>query len=152
LHRNLQEKPAIPSLLRSYSLALLLAIPASCWSQSSISPGLWKIISQVQTDAGSMPTVHVSQCLTAADVNDPSKLLVGIANPGASGCTYLNKRYSENIFHFAMECAGTLAIKATGQVSMTSNTMSGTINTSATINGQPVNLKGWVVATRVGDC
>jgi hypothetical protein len=99
-----------------------------------------------------MLPVTLNQCLTAADAKDPSKLLGSIASPGASGCSYTNRNYSGNTFSFAMTCSGTLAIKAAGQVSFTATTMSGTINTNANINGQVVDMKNAVTATRVGDC
>ncbi len=51
-----------------------------------------------------------------------------------------------------MTCAGTLAIKATGSVSFTATSLSGTINTTASINGQPVDMKNAISAQRVGDC
>jgi hypothetical protein len=133
-------------------LAILAAIPAICSAQTAISPGLWQISLQLNTDAVAMLPVTVNQCLTAADAKDPSKLLGSIASPGASGCTYTDKRYSGNTFSFAMTCSGTLAIKAAGQVSFTATTMSGTINTNANINGQVVDMKNEVMAKRVGDC
>jgi hypothetical protein len=45
-----------------------------------------------------------------------------------------------------------LAIKATGNVSFTPTTMSGTINTTANITGEPVEMRNVVMANRVGDC
>jgi hypothetical protein len=135
-----------------YLLVLLATIPGLCLAQTSISPGLWQISVQLNTEAIAMLPVTANQCLTAADAKDPSKLLGSVANPGASGCTYTDKRYSGNTFSFAMTCGGTLAIKATGQVSFTPTTMSGTINTNANINGQSVDMKNEVKAERVGDC
>ena len=99
-----------------------------------------------------MQPVTVNQCLTAADAKDPSKLLGSIASPGASGCSYTNRSYSGNTFSFAMTCSGTLGINATGSVSFTGTTMSGTINTSANINGEPVEMRNVVMAKRLGDC
>jgi hypothetical protein len=135
-----------------YPLAVLLAVPAVCPAQSTISPGLWQISVQLNAEAVAMQPVTVNQCLTAADARDPSKVLGGIASPGASGCAYSQRSYSGNTFSFAMECAGSLGIRATGSVSFTASTMSGTINTIANINGEPVEMKNVVMAKRVGDC
>ena len=133
-------------------LVLLAAIPAICSAQTTISPGLWQISVQLNTEALAMQPVTVNQCLTAADAKDPSKLLGSIASPGASGCSYTNRSYSGNTFSFAMTCSGTLGINATGSVSFTGTTMSGTINTSANINGEPVEMRNVVMAKRLGDC
>lgn len=136
-----------------YILAIILTVPGICWSQY-LSPGLWQI--SVQTQAAAIPMtmapLQVSQCLTAEDAKDPSKLLGNITSPGASGCTYSDKSYSGNMFHFTMKCMGTLAIKATGDVSFTSSTLSGTIDTSATVNGQSLEMKSSVSAQRLGEC
>jgi hypothetical protein len=51
-----------------------------------------------------------------------------------------------------MTCEGTLAIKATGSVSFTATSLSGTINTTANINGQPVDMKNVILAQRSGEC
>jgi len=136
---------------RTYILVVLLSIPGICSAQT-ISPGTWQISLQSQSEAVSLPPMQVSQCLTDADARDPAKLLGGISNPGASGCTYSDKSYSGNTFSFAMECAGIFGIKANGSVSFTSTTMSGTINTTANINGQPVAMKNVIAAQRTGDC
>ena len=133
-------------------LALMLAIPAICSAQTSIAPGLWKITLQSSSAAVAMPPIQVNQCLTTADAADPSKLLGSVANPGASGCSYSNRTYTGNTFSFAMTCEGTLAIKATGSVSFTATSLSGTIDTSANISGQPVDMKNVISAQRVGEC
>lgn len=99
-----------------------------------------------------MPPVTANQCLTEADAKDPSRVLGGVTNPGASSCTYTSRNYSGNTFSFAMTCGGTLGITATGNVSFTATTMSGTINTNASINGQSVEMKNVILAKRMGDC
>lgn len=137
---------------RRHLLALMLAIPAICSAQTGIAPGLWQITLQSSSAAVAMPPIQVNQCLTDADAADPAKLLGGVANPGASGCSYSNRSYAGNTFSFAMTCAGTLAIKATGSVSFSATSLSGTINTSASINGQPVDMMNAISAQRKGDC
>jgi hypothetical protein len=136
-----------------YILAIILIAPGICWSQD-LSPGLWQISvhaksAAIQTD---ITPLQVSQCLTAEDAKDPSKLMGTITSPDASGCIYSNKSYSGNTFHFTMECTGTFVIKATGNVSFTSSTLSGTISTSATVSGQQLEMSNSVSAHRIGDC
>lgn len=136
-----------------YILAIILTAPGICWSQD-LSPGLWQISVQAKSAAIQTDTapLQVSQCLTAEDAKDPSKLMGSITSPDASGCTYSNKSYSGNTFHFTMECTGTFAIKATGDVSFTSSTLSGTISTSATVSGQQLEMSNSVSAQRIGGC
>src|SRR3972149_9071693 len=78
-----------------------------------MTPGLWEIAMETRVAAspGFAPgPFKLSQCLTAADVRDPSKLLGGLANPGASSCTYTDKSYSGSTFRFTMTCSGAYAI------------------------------------------
>jgi hypothetical protein len=133
-------------------LILALAVPAVCQAQTTIAPGLWQITLQSGSAVVALPPVQISQCLTAADAADPSQLLGRVATPGASGCSYSNRNYAGDTFSFAMSCEGTFAIKATGSVSFTATSLSGTINTLANINGQPVDMKNAISAQRMGDC
>ena len=136
-----------------YILAIILTLPGISWPQD-LSPGLWQI--SVQAKSAAIPTdmapLQVNQCLTKEDAKDPSKLMGATTSPDVSGCTYSNKSYSGNTFHFTMECTGAFAIKATGDVSFTSSNLSGTINTSTTVSGQLLEMMNSVSAQRVGDC
>ena len=99
-----------------------------------------------------MQPVTVNQCFTATDVKDPSRLLGGISNPGASRCIYSNKSYSGNTFRFSMSCSGTFEIMAFGNVTFTATTMSGTISTVTKIKGESVEMDNVLMAKRLGDC
>jgi hypothetical protein len=152
MNPGIKHKGAAMSRAR-HILAIILTAPGICWSQD-LSPGLWQISVQTkpaatQTD---MTPLQVNQCLTAEDAKDPSKLMGTITSPNASSCTYSNKSYSGNTFHFTMECTGTFAIKATGDISFTSATLSGTINTFASVSGQQLEISNSVSAQRIGDC
>ncbi len=113
----------------------IVALQAAAFSTpglaADMSPGMWEIT--LETRAAAQPgfapePFRLKHCLTAADTKDPGKLLGGIANPGASGCTYSNKTYSGNTFRFTMQCAGSFAIQSQGEVSFTADSMDGTIS------------------------
>jgi hypothetical protein len=117
-------------------------------------PGLWKI--GAQTQAAGMPIalapMAIEHCLTPEDAKDPSKLLGRLSTPGATGCAYTNSAYSGSNFHFAMECSGVFGIKASGDVAFTETTLSGAIDSTASLNGQPVEMRSVLSAVRLGDC
>ena len=79
-------------------------------------------------------------------------MLGGVSNPGASGCKYTDKSYSGNTFSFTMQCEGNFAIKASGQVSYTADTMNGTIESTANVAGKPVQTQNKISARRLGSC
>jgi len=134
-------------------LALILISGAAL--ADDISPGSWQISmeTRVPSDAGfKPPAFSVTQCLTAEDARDPSRFLGGVSNPGASGCRYTDKSYSGNRFSFTMQCEGSYAIQASGNVSFTASTMDGTIESTATVAGKPVQTENKLVARRLGSC
>jgi hypothetical protein len=139
--------------------AILAALQAAAFCTpglaADMSPGLWEITleTRIAAQPGFAPEpFRLQQCLSAADTRDPSALLGGMANPGASGCTYTNKAYAGNSFRFSMQCAGSLAIQSQGEVSFTADTMSGSITAVANIGGEKTELSNKVSARRLGGC
>jgi hypothetical protein len=137
----------------------LLAIHAALFCTPSLaadmSPGMWEITveSRVAAQPGFTPDAFtLKQCLTAADLKDPSALLGGLANPGASGCTYTNKSYSGNSLRFSMQCGGSFAIQSQGEVSFSSDRMNGSISAVANVGGTKTELSNKVSARRLGAC
>ena len=120
-----------------------------------ISPGSWQITmeTRVPAEPGFAPPVfQLTQCLTADDARDPSRVLGGVSNPGASGCNYTDKSYSGNTFTFAMTCGGGYGIKASGRIAFTANSMDGTIQSMASVAGKPVETQNKISARRLGSC
>jgi hypothetical protein len=137
----------------------LVALQAAAFSTpglaADMSPGMWEITLETRVAArpGFAPDpFRLTQCLSAADTRDPSKLLGGLTHPGASGCTYTNKAYSGNSFSFSMQCAGSFAIQSQGEVSFSADAMSGTIDAVANVGGEKTELSNKVSARRLGGC
>ncbi len=142
-------------LLRAIAPALLAAaIPARALA-ADLSPGLWEITleTRVAAQPGFTPEpFHLKQCLTAADARDPSALLGGIANPGASGCSYSDKSYSGSTFRFSMQCAGSFAIRSHGEVSFSADAMNGSVTSTADVGGEKTELSNRISGRRLGGC
>lgn len=120
-----------------------------------ISPGSWQIMMETRVPAEpgfAPPAFQLTQCLTAEDARDPSRVLGGVSNPGASGCNYTDKGYSGNTFTFAMTCGGGYGIKASGRIAFTANSMDGTIQSTANVAGKPVETQNKISARRLGGC
>ena len=120
-----------------------------------ISPGSWQIMMETRVPAEpsfAPPAFQLTQCLTAEDARDPSRVLGGVSNPGASGCNYTDKSYSGNTFTFAMTCGGGYGIKASGRIAFTANSMDGTIQSTANVAGKPVETQNKISARRLGSC
>ncbi len=135
--------------------AFQLALCSAPSLAADMSPGMWEITleARVAAQPGFAPEpFRLTQCLTAADTRDPSKVLGGLANPGASGCTYTDKVYAGNTFRFSMQCAGNFAIQSQGEVSFTADAMNGTITAVANVGGQKTEFSNKVSARRLGGC
>ncbi len=138
--------------------ALLLSAAAFGAANSfaaDVSPGLWEITMETRmpsTPGFTPPPVRTTQCLSAEDARDPARLMGGIANPGASGCTYTRRSYSGNSLTFAMQCAGTFAIEASGEVEFTADTMHGSLTATADVGGSKVETRNTLSARRIGAC
>src|SRR5436190_23085563 len=120
-----------------------------------ISPGSWQMSMETRVPAEpsfAPPPFQITQCLTDADARDPSRVLGGVSNPGASGCSYSDKSYSGNTFSFSMQCAGAYEIKASGRVSFTADTMQGMIDSTANVGGKAVETQNKISARRLGSC
>jgi hypothetical protein len=136
-------------------LAACLPMLASPAHAADITPGLWAISMETRTQAapGFQPAPFtVNQCFTAADAQDPSRLLGGLSNPGASDCQYTEKTYSGNTFKFAMQCSGAYALQSRGEVTFDAQTMNGLITAKANVAGTLTEFQNKMSARRIGNC
>jgi hypothetical protein len=135
------------------SFVALVAALAS--RAADLSPGLWEIGLETRVAAApgfAPPPFKIRQCFTAEDTRDPARLLGQIANPGATGCTYLDRTYTGNSLSFKMQCSGAFAIVSSGQVAFTADTMEGSITATANIGGTSVETQNKVSGRRIGGC
>jgi hypothetical protein len=120
-----------------------------------VAAGLWELSleARVEAEPGFQPgPMSVNQCVTREDARDPGKLLGPIAAAGASDCHYLETSYVGETFRFTMQCAGTLDLKTTGEVTMSATMLHGLLTTSSTIEGRKVEFKSTLVGRRLGNC
>ncbi len=136
------------------TLFVLILFSTAAWAED-ISPGSWQISleTRVPSEAGfAPPAFQTTQCFTADDARDPSRILGGVSNPGATGCQYTDKSYAGSTFSFKMQCGGSYGITASGHVSFTADTMDGTIESTANVAGKPVQTQNKLTARRLGSC
>ncbi len=143
----MQKLPAI--------LLFPLIIAASAASAADLNPGLWEItmVTRAPQQAGWTPEpFSLSQCVTAQDARDPSRLIGAYANPGATGCSYTEKSYTGSTFRFAMQCGGTFSIDSRGSVTFSPDSFNGTIAVKANLAGQPTEVQNQISGKRLGGC
>ena len=140
--------------LKIFAIVLLSALATSSFT-AVIQPGLWELTMETRVaaspDFAPAPT-SINQCLTAQDAQDPSRVLGGVANPGASDCTYTEKNFVGSTFRFKMQCAGSFGIQTRGEITYSATSMQGDIVSTASVLGQATELKSKITARRLGDC
>ncbi|HXU93764.1 MAG TPA: DUF3617 family protein [Gallionella sp.] len=132
---------------------VMLAMTASASFASDIQPGLWELV--VENSGAATPDaepITMDRCVTAEDARDPSKVLGGVSNPGATDCTYTERSFLGNTFRFRMMCAGAFGLQARGEIKYSALSMDGSIISMANIEGQALILESKVTARRLGDC
>ncbi len=146
------------ALIRAWPRVLVLALAAGAVPSAragDLAPGQWEIALEVRVagQPGFAPApFRLSQCLTAADASDPSRILGPLSNPGASDCAYSDTRYSGDTFAFSMRCAGAYAVQSRGQIRYSQDSMDGDITATANIGGSVVEFQNKVTAHRIGGC
>jgi len=143
--------------MKKTGIFLLLVVGAtpSLATAGDLTPGLWEITmeSRAPTETGWQPTpFNLTQCLTASDAKDPSRLVGSISTSGASGCNFTEKTYSGGSFRFALDCAGSFGLKTRGTMTFGANSFVGTIIATGNVSGQATEFQNRVSGKRVGGC
>ena len=114
-------------------------------------PGMWNLSVTTSADGadGVFGPYTSSQCLTEEDVRNPEKLL---AQNGVNACTYSDRVYRDGNFSFSVQCGGTIPMSGSGRISYTADSLQGTMDIAADLQGLPVNTHSTVSGQRVGDC
>ncbi|HYD33271.1 MAG TPA: DUF3617 family protein [Methylophilaceae bacterium] len=135
---------------------IILISIATLWSATALHaaeprPGQWNL--SVTTTAegaeGTFGPYTSSQCLSEEDVRNPEKLL---AQNGVNSCTYGDRVYQGGTFSFTVQCGGAIPMSGSGRINYTADTLQGTMDIAADLQGLPVNTHSTVSGQRVGDC
>ena len=136
-------------------MLLIAGATTSLAIADDLTPGLWEITmeSRAPNETGWKPTpFNLTQCLTASDAKDPSRLVSSISTSGASGCNFTERSYSGGNFRFALDCAGSFGLKTRGTMTFGASSFSGTLIASGNVGGQATEFQNRVSGRRVGGC
>lgn len=145
--------------LRQFMFAVGLIASCHAAAAGGPEPGMWELSADLAVPFApgfKQQPVVLRQCLTAADAGDPSRVLNGVANPGASNCRFTDKRESPGHADFAVRCDGLFAISGRGSVDYTPDSIQGRLDigfsTGADGNTQRIESVSRVTGRRVGNC
>ena len=148
-------------VLRLHHFVFAIGLLASCHALAAgePEPGLWELSADlaVPSEPGfKQEPVKMNQCLGAAEVRDPGRLLMSIANPGAGNCSFSDKRESPGHTEFTLKCSGLFAISGRGSVDYTPNSMQGRLNIGFSISSEGASPRvesvSQIRGKRIGGC
>ena len=142
------------------SLLCWLLVPAAVMFSTSpafadgIQPGLWKIISRIETNGATSPAQQSSKCFTAEQARD----LVATFSPAPttinSECGPLESSLDGDRLKWKLVCKGQFNMEITGDYTFREGTQyAGIVRNTAAMGGMPMSDSVTTLyAERVSDC
>jgi len=134
--------------LRALILVLLLVPSGAMGAEPE--PGNWELTVTTQMEGMPQPIGPIArtQCLTAADAQNPSRVL----NPASGSCEFSNRRESGGTYSFDVSCTGAFPMTGTGSVNYGAQSMSGELNLASIVAGKKVGMNSRIGGRRLGPC
>lgn len=142
----------------SLSCRVLVVAVVAFWGSDAladgIEPGLWKIISRVESNGAASPSRESSKCFTAAQARD----LVATFSPAMrtinSECAPLEANLEGGRLKWKLTCKGQLDMEVTGDYTFRDqHQYAGIVRTRTQMGGQPMSdTVTTLFAERVSDC
>ena len=135
-------------------MKLLILIPGIAWcgmALSQVEPGNWELTVTAQMQGMEKPIGPLSktQCVTAADTQDPGRVL-----GTAGGCEFSNRRQNGDSYTFDIKCGGALPMSGTGRMRESASAFEGdldlTVDSGA--SGSHLGMRTKVSGKRLGPC
>ena len=142
------------SLLRHVAVAALLVVSTSSAFADGIEPGLWKIISRIESNGAVSPSRESAKCFTAAQARD----LVATFSPEMrtinSECAPLESSLEGDRLKWRLVCKGQLNMEVTGDYKFRDRRQyGGIVRTTTAMGGQPMSdTVTTLFAERISDC
>ena len=128
-------------------VACVLAAPLLAWGD--LEPGLWQLsVATSVAGAGQLSSTTSSQCLSAADARDPSRVFGG-SNPA---CTFSDRRDSGGELSFNVSCGGAVPVRGSGRVRYGRDTLEAEMQLSGDAGGQKFATTSSISGRRTGPC
>src|SRR5262249_43172546 len=141
------------ALFTSFGVAALALLTTHA-SAEGIQPGLWKIISRIETNGAISPSQESAKCFTAEQARD----LVATFSPAPttinSECGKLESSLEGDRLKWRLVCKGQLNMEITGDYTFREGTQyAGIVRTKAEMGGMPMSdTVTTLYAERMSDC
>jgi len=142
------------SLRYSVAVSAVLIVCTSAAFADGIEPGLWKIISRIESNGAVSPSRESAKCFTAEQARD----LVATFSPAPrminSECAPLESSLDGDRLKWKLTCKGQLDMEVTGDYKFRDqHQYAGIVRTMTAMAGQPMSdTVTTLYAERVSDC
>lgn len=119
-------------------------------ARADVGEGSWEL--EVSTSMPGMAaggaTTRQTQCLSAEDARDPSRLF---GSPGA-GCQFGNRRDDGSTYRFEIACTAAAPLSGNGEIRYSRDTLEGEIVLRVGAGAQSMETRSRIKARRLGPC
>ena len=117
---------------------------------ADVEPGNWELkVTASVVGMGALDPVTRTQCLTAADARDPSRVFGPNNNPN---CTFADRQDTGSVFTFTVSCGGAVPVTGSGSVRYGRDTLDADMELSGDAGGQKFVTRSNVSGRRLGPC
>jgi hypothetical protein len=136
-----------------FSVAAVLLWTSTAFADG-IEPGLWKIVTRVETNGVTGPPRESGKCLTLDETRDVAKTFSPVANTINSECAPLERSFADGKLKWKLICKGQLNMELTGDFDFDGpRHYTATVRSYATMAGMPVaNSLNRIEAQWVSEC
>ena len=137
------------SLQIYYGLTLVFVLIGNVYAEGmSIKHGLWETKSTVTTPFAGGAQEHVSQDCITEDITTPEQLM-----QNAQNCEILDKEIGSDSMSWTVRCTNAdIEMLGQGNIQSTETTLNGSMNITASVNGQEVEMSTSWEGRYVGEC
>ena len=142
------------SLLCRIAVSAVLVVATSAALADGIEPGLWKIVSRIETNGVMSPPQESAKCLTPEQTRDLAATFSPAPRMINSECGPIERSLDGDRLKWALTCKGQLDMELTGDYTFRDQRQyAGIVRTRTAMGGRPMSdTVTTLYAERVSDC
>ena len=142
------------SLLYRFAVSAVLVVSSSAAFADGIEPGLWKIISRIESNGAVSPSRETSKCFTAEQARDLVATFSPVPRMINSECAPLESSLDGDRLKWKLTCKGQFDMEVTGDYKFRDqHQYAGIVRTTTAMGGRPMSdTVTTLYAERVSDC
>ena len=136
------------------ALTLVVTVSAIAQGPGPRRDGNWQVTMEMDMPGmpQKMPPMTLTQCITKADADDPTKLAPQARGAAPGNCKVSDFKNEGNKTTWSMRCEGDNPMTGTGEFVYSGDTYTGTMKMTTARGGKPMDMTMKYSGKRLGDC